>query len=83
VRARRLVKNLHGTVLAQIGSLETSVADAAAQAVFNVELLLRSGASESSVAIDNQLEVSRAYELGLLATLETPDELICVPSFRA
>ena len=51
--------------------------------VFNVELLLRSGTSESSVAIDNQLEVFRAYELGLLATWETPDELICVPSFRA
>jgi hypothetical protein len=70
-------------VLAQIGWLETSVSDAAAQAVFNVELLLRSGASESSVPIDNQLEVFRAYELGLLATWETPDEVICVPSFRA
>ena len=51
-------------VLAQIGWLETSVSDAAAQAVFNVELLLRSGTFESSVAIDNQLEVFRAYELG-------------------
>jgi len=70
-------------VLAQIGWLETSVADAAAQAVFNIELLIRSGAFESSVAIDIQLEVFRAYELGLLATWETPDEVICVPSFRA
>ena len=32
---------------------QTSMADAAAEAVSNVELLLSSGAPESSVAIDN------------------------------
>jgi hypothetical protein len=66
-------------VSAQIGWLETSLAEAAAQAVSNVELLPSTGASESSVAIDNQLRVFESYEHGLLATWETPDALICVP----
>ena len=66
-------------VSSQIGWLETSMADAAAQAVSDVELLLRSGASEGSVAIDHQLKVFESYECGLLATWETRNELVCVP----
>jgi hypothetical protein len=69
-------------VSAQIGWLETSVAEAASQAVFNVELLLSAGMSEGSVAIGNQLRVVESYECGLLATWETPDALICVPRLR-
>jgi hypothetical protein len=69
-------------VSAQIGWLETSMAEAAAQAVFNVELLLSTGASESSMAIDNQLRVFESCEHGLLVTWETPDALICVPKIR-
>jgi hypothetical protein len=47
------------------------MADAAAQAVANAELLLSVAASERlerSVMIDNQLRVFEAYEYGLLAT---------------
>ncbi|HTE86853.1 MAG TPA: hypothetical protein VK821_19235, partial [Dehalococcoidia bacterium] len=66
-------------VSSQIGWLETSMADAAAQAVSNVELLLSMGASEGSVAIDHQLKIFESYERGLLATWEMPDALICVP----
>ena len=65
-------------VSSQIGWLETSIADTAAQAVSNVEALLGMGESECSVAIDNQLKVFRSYEHGLMATWETPDVLICV-----
>jgi hypothetical protein len=50
----------------------------AAQSVSNVELLLRDGASEASMAIDNQFRVFEACELGLAATWETPDALICM-----
>jgi hypothetical protein len=66
-------------VSSQISWLETSMAEAAAQAISNVELLLGSGASEASVAIDNQLMTIEAHGHGLLATWETPDALICVP----
>jgi hypothetical protein len=69
-------------ISAQIGWLETSMADTAAQAVANVELLLSSGAPEGSMAIDHQLKTFEAYECGLLATWETPDALICVPSIQ-
>jgi hypothetical protein len=69
-------------VSAQIGWLETSTAEAAAHAVSNVELLLSSGASEDSVAIDNQLMTFEAHEHGLLATWETPDALICAPRLQ-
>jgi hypothetical protein len=69
-------------VSAQIGWLETSMADVAAQAVANVELLLSSGAPEGSVAIDHQLKVFEAHEHGLLAMWETPDALICVPRIQ-
>jgi hypothetical protein len=63
---------------AQIGWIETSMAEVAAQAVANVELLLSTGASEGSVAIDHQLKVFEVYGYGLMATWETPDALICV-----
>jgi hypothetical protein len=66
-------------VSARIGWLETSMAEAAAQAVANMELLLSTGVSEDSVAIDHQLRVFESFEYGLLATWETPDALICVP----
>jgi hypothetical protein len=66
-------------ISAQIGWLETSLADVAAQAVANVELLLTTGTSEGSVAIDHQLKFFESYEYGLLATWETPDALVCVP----
>jgi hypothetical protein len=61
------------------GWLETSMADAAAQAVSNVELLLSAGASEGSVAIDHQLKIFASHECGLLATWETTAELLCAP----
>lgn len=67
-------------VSSQIGWLETSMADAAAEAVSNVELLLNTGASEGSVAIDNKLRVFETHECGLIATWETPDALICAPT---
>jgi hypothetical protein len=70
-------------VSAQIGWLETAMADAAAQAISKVELLLSTGVSEDSVAIDHQLTIFESYEHGLLATWETPDALICVPSSTA
>jgi hypothetical protein len=66
------------TVSAQIGWLETSMADAAAHAISNVEMLLSSGSSEASVAIDNQLMTFEAHEHGLLVTWETPGVLICL-----
>jgi hypothetical protein len=67
-------------VSSQIGWLETSMADAAAEAVANVDLLLSVAASERSVMIDNQLRVFETHEYGLLATWETADALICVPT---
>jgi hypothetical protein len=69
-------------VSSQIGWLETSMADAAAQAVSNVELLLSTGTSEGSMAIHHQLKVFELYELGLTATWETPTELICVQRIK-
>jgi hypothetical protein len=66
-------------ISSQIGWLETSLADVAAEVVSNVELLMVTGASESSAPIHHQLRVFEAFECGLLATWETPAELICVP----
>ena len=68
-------------ISSQVGWLETSMADAAAQAVSNIELLLSAGASEGSMVIDHQLKVFELYEFGLLATWETTDALICVPKW--
>ena len=64
-------------VAAQIGWLETCMPVIAAQAVTDVELILSSGASKESIY--HQLNVFEAYELGLLATWETTDVVICVP----
>jgi hypothetical protein len=69
-------------VSSQIGWLETSMADVAAQTISNVEALLCLGDSERSVAIDNQMKVFDSYEQGLMATWETPDALICVPRIQ-
>jgi hypothetical protein len=66
-------------VSAQVGWLETSMADVAAEAVSIVELLMITGASEASASIHHQLKVFEAFECGLLATWETPHGLICVP----
>jgi hypothetical protein len=68
-------------VSSQIGWLETSMADAAAEAVFNVELLLAAGVPGLSMEIDHQLNVFESYECGLLATWETSGALICVPQY--
>jgi hypothetical protein len=68
-------------VAAQIGWLETCIPVVAAQAVTDIELLLSSGVSGES--IHHQLRVFEAYELGLLATWETPDAVICVPRLTA
>jgi hypothetical protein len=70
-------------VSSQIGWLETSLANAATEAVSNVELLLRGGVSVDSTAIDNQLKIFESHERGLLATWETWDSLICVPRSRS
>jgi hypothetical protein len=66
--------------LAQIGWLETSWAAAAANAIFEIELALHAGEAEDCQLIDHQLRVFEAHESGLLATWETPDALICVPT---
>jgi hypothetical protein len=65
--------------LAQIGWLETSWAEAAANAIFEIELALHAGEAEDCLLINHQLNVFEAYEAGLLATWETPAEMICVP----
>ena len=65
------------SVAAQIGWLETCLPVAAAQAVTDIELFLSSGAPKG--LIHHQLEVFEAFQLGLLATWETPDVVICVP----
>jgi hypothetical protein len=70
-------------VAAQIGWLETSIPDAAVDALCRVEVLLSQGLSEASEPVHHQLEVVEAYRHGLLATWETPDEMICVPRFAA
>jgi hypothetical protein len=66
-------------VAAHIGWLETCITVVAAQAVTNIELFLSSGFSESDEVIHHQLRMFEAYELGLLATWETPGVVICVP----
>jgi len=67
-------------VAAQIGWLETCIPVVAAQAVTDVELFLSSGASKES--IHHQLNVFEVYELGLLATWETQDAVICVTQYK-
>jgi hypothetical protein len=66
-------------VAAQIGWLETCLPVATAQAIANVELFLSSGFPERDEPVRHQLRVFEVYELGLLATWETPTAIICVP----
>jgi hypothetical protein len=67
-------------IAAEVGWIETSLSGAAAGAIRAVEDLLRAGHAESSTAICNQLRVFEAFEVGLLATWETPEELVSYPA---
>jgi hypothetical protein len=60
-------------IAAQIGWLETCLPIAAPQAVADIELFLSAGLAEHDGPVYHQLRVFEAYELGLLATWETPD----------
>jgi hypothetical protein len=66
-------------VTAQVGWLETSIGAAAVGAISNIDLQLAQGLSEVSVHLHHQLLVIEAYQHGLMATWETPTELLCVP----
>jgi hypothetical protein len=68
---------------AQIGWLETSIPDATVEALCRVEVLLSQGLSEASEPVHHQLEIIEAYQHGLLATWETPNEMVCVPRSAA
>jgi hypothetical protein len=68
---------------AQVGWLETSIPDATVEALCRVEVLLSQGLSEASEPVHHQLGIIEAYQHGLLATWETPAELICVPRSAA
>jgi|SRR3984885_8778538 hypothetical protein len=70
-------------IAAQIGWLETSIPDATVEALCRVEVLLSQGLSEASEPIYHQLAIIEAYQHGLLATWETPAELIWVPRYAA
>jgi hypothetical protein len=67
------------TIAAEIGWIETSLPGAAARAIRAVEDLLSAGYAEDSMEIYHQLRTFEAFERGLLATWETPEELVCVP----
>jgi len=67
-------------VSAQIGWLETSIPDATVDALCRFEVVLSQGLSEASEPVHHQLGIIEAYQHGLLATWETPDEMVCVPS---
>jgi len=64
-------------VAAEIGWIEKSLPGAAAGAIRAVEDLLSAGYAEGSTEIYHQLKVFKAFEGGLLATWETPEERIC------
>lgn len=66
-------------IAAQIGWLETSIPAAAVEALYQIEILLSQGFSEASKPIYHQLRLLEAHGYGLLATWETPTELVCVP----
>lgn len=65
-------------VAAEIGWIETSLPAVAARAIRTVEDLLSAGHNERSVPIHHQLRAFEAFERGLLATWETPAELVCL-----
>jgi hypothetical protein len=66
-------------IAAQIGWLETNLPVAACRAVDEIDFLLTSGMPEDDELVRHHLRAFRAYELGLLATWETPEAVICVP----
>ena len=66
------------SVAAEIGWIETSLPGAAAGAILAIEDLLSAGYAEDSIEIYHQLVVFEAFEHGLLATWETPEELVCL-----
>ena len=66
-------------VAAEIGWIETSLPGAAAGAIRAVEDLLSAGHAEGSMETRHQSMVFEAFEHGLLATWETPEELVCLP----
>jgi hypothetical protein len=68
---------------AQIGWLETSIPDATVEALCRVEVLLSQGLSEASELVRHQLGIIEAFQHGLLATWETPNEMVCVPRSAA
>ena len=65
-------------VAAEIGWIETSLPGAAAGAIRAVEDLLSAGHAEGSMETRHQLRTFEAFERGLLATWETPEELVCL-----
>lgn len=65
-------------VAAEIGWIETSLPAVVARAIRTVEDLLSVGHAEGSEPICHQLRVFEAFEYGLLATWETPEELVCL-----
>jgi hypothetical protein len=65
-------------IAAEVGWIETSLPGAAAGAILAVEDLLLAGHAEGSMEIYSQLVVFEAFEHGLLATWETPEELVCL-----
>jgi hypothetical protein len=67
----------------EIGWLETSLPAVATESICAIEALLVSGVRPGSDAVRDRVRVFEAYELGLLATSETPAELICVPCITA
>jgi hypothetical protein len=69
-------------VASEIGWIETTLPAVAARAIRSVEDLLSAGHAEGSMEIYHQLMVFEAFEHGLLATWETPEELICLPLAR-
>jgi len=66
-------------IAAQIGWLETSLPVAACHAVDEIDFLLAAGLPEGDELVLHHLRAFSAYELGLLATWETPEAVICVP----
>jgi hypothetical protein len=66
----------------EIGWLETSLPAVATESICAIEALLASGEPNSD-AVRDQVRVFEAYELGLLATWETPAELVCVHRIAA
>lgn len=65
-------------IAAEIGWIETSLPAAAAGAILAIEDLLSAKHAEDSVEICHQLRVFEAFEHGLLATWETPEEVVYV-----